>query len=198
MVIFGASGDLTKRLLVPALYNLACDGLLPDNFAVLGSATRPLSNEVFRAQLSGEEQGIKKFHTRKNFDQAIWDRLVSRFHYVSGSFDDLGAFKRLKDSVAQLDAEYRAGGNILFYFATAPRFFGALCANLRQVGFKDGPGWKRIIVEKPFGADLSSALQLNKEVLTHWDENQIYRVDHYLGKVFHANLPHRYCLACRT
>lgn len=188
MVIFGASGDLAKRLLVPALYNLACDGLLPDNFAVLGTATRPLSNEVFRAQLSGEEQGIKKFHTRKNFDQATWDKLVSRFHYVSGNFDDLDAFKKLKELVAQLDAKYQTGGNILFYLATAPRFFATICANLHHAGFKDGPGWKRIIVEKPFGTDLLSALQLNKDILAHWDEHQIYRVDHYLGKETVQNL----------
>jgi glucose-6-phosphate 1-dehydrogenase len=188
MVIFGASGDLAKRLLVPALYNLACDGLLPDNFAVLGTATRPLTTEVFRENMSGDDQGIRKFHTRKTFDQAVWDKLVDRFHYVSGSFDDVEAFKKLRQKVAELDAQYRTGGNVLFYFATSPSFFGTLCNNLYQAGFKEGPGWKRIIVEKPFGTDLESALRLNEEIIAHWDESQIYRVDHYLGKETVQNL----------
>jgi glucose-6-phosphate 1-dehydrogenase len=188
MLIFGASGDLAKRLLVPALYNLACDGLLSDNFAVLGTATRPLTNEVFRENMSGEDQGIRKFHTRKTFDEATWDKLVKRFHYASGAFDDLESFKRLRQEVARLDAQYNARGNVLFYFATSPSFFGMLCDNLHHAGFKDGPGWKRIIVEKPFGTDTESARKLNEVVLAHWDESQIYRVDHYLGKETVQNL----------
>jgi glucose-6-phosphate 1-dehydrogenase len=185
MLIFGASGDLTKRLLVPALYNLACDGLLSDNFAVLGTAMEPWTTEQFRAHMSEE---IKKFHTRKEFDQAVWDKLVSRFNYVAGSFTKLEVFETLKTQVKELDATYGAGGNVLFYFAVAPRFFGLLCDNLHATGFKEGPGWKRIIVEKPFGTDLESALKLNREVLANWQENQIYRVDHYLGKETVQNL----------
>ncbi|MBS1117807.1 MAG: glucose-6-phosphate 1-dehydrogenase [Deltaproteobacteria bacterium] len=185
MVIFGASGDLTKRLLVPALYNLACDGLLSDNFAVLGTAMEPWTTEAFREHMTTE---IKKFHTRKEFDQAVWDKLVSRFHYVSGSFTKLEVYETLKTEVKRLDATHGAGDNVLFYFAVAPRFFGTLCDNLHATGFKDGPGWKRIIVEKPFGTDLQSALKLNREVLANWQENQIYRVDHYLGKETVQNL----------
>lgn len=188
MLIFGASGDLTKRLLVPALYNLACDGLLAENFAVLGSANSEISSDVFRERMSSEDDGIKKFHTRKEFDQEVWDKLVSRFHYEPCSFDDPAGFARLKEKVAQLDAQYQAGGNVLFYFATAPSFFGLICDNLYYAGFRDGPGWKRIIVEKPFGKDVTSALKLNQELLAHWDEDQIYRVDHYLGKETVQNL----------
>ena len=185
MLIFGASGDLTKRLLVPALYNLACDGLLPANFALLGTAMDPLTTDSFRARMS---EDIKKFHTRKDFDQAVWDDLVGRFNYIQGGFADMAVFEKLKTEVARLDAEYKVGGNVLFYFATAPKFFGLLCDNLHAAGFKDGAGWKRIIVEKPFGTDLASALALNKEVLANWQENQIYRVDHYLGKETVQNL----------
>ncbi len=188
MLIFGASGDLTKRLLVPALYNLACDGLLSENFAVLGTATRPISDDDFRERMSGEEQGIRKFHTRQEFEPATWDKLVSRFHYQNGAFDDLDHFRRLRERVQELDTQYGCRGNVLFYFATAPRFFGTLCDNLKAAGFQEGPGWKRIIVEKPFGTDLASALKLNEEVLAHWDESQIYRVDHYLGKETVQNL----------
>ena len=185
MLIFGASGDLTKRLLVPAIYNLACDGLLSDNFAVLGAAMDELTTDSFRARMN---EDIKKFHTRRDFDQKTWDNLVSRFNYIPAGFADDNAFAKLKTEVARLDQQYRCGGNVLFYFAVAPRFFGLLCEKLHKHGFKDGPGWKRIIVEKPFGTDLASALQLNKDVLVHWHEDQIYRVDHYLGKETVQNL----------
>ena len=185
MLIFGASGDLTKRLLVPAIYNLACDGLLADSFAVIGTATDAWTTESFRERMTAE---IQKFHTRQVFDQAVWDKLVSRFHYVPGNFSEMSVFQTLKAEVARLDAEIGAGGNVLFYFAVAPRFFGLLCDNLHASGFKDGPGWKRIIVEKPFGTDLESARKLNREVLANWQENQIYRVDHYLGKETVQNL----------
>nr|HEX4313450.1 glucose-6-phosphate dehydrogenase [Kofleriaceae bacterium] len=185
MLIFGASGDLTKRLLVPALYNLACDGLLNDKFAVLGTATDAIDTAGFRERLSAD---IKKFHTRKEFDQGAWDKLVAKFHYIPGSFTDKATFDKLKPEVARLDKQYGIGGNLLLYFAVAPRFFGLLCDSLHDNGFKDGPGWKRIIVEKPFGTSLESALKLNKEVLANWDENQIYRVDHYLGKETVQNL----------
>ncbi|MDB5323679.1 MAG: glucose-6-phosphate dehydrogenase [Phycisphaerales bacterium] len=185
MLIFGASGDLTKRLLVPALYNLACDGLLNENFAVLGSANNPMTTEAFRENMNRD---IQKFHTRNQFDQDVWDKLVSRFHYTPAAFTDLDAFRKLKEQVSELGARFNTGGNVLFYFATAPRFFGLICENLHKAGFKDGPGWKRIIVEKPFGTDLDSALQLNRDVLAHWEERQIYRVDHYLGKETVQNL----------
>jgi glucose-6-phosphate 1-dehydrogenase len=185
ILIFGASGDLTKRLLVPALYNLECDALLSPHCAVLGSANEKLSDEAFRERMTGE---IQKFHTRKEFDKPAWERLVRRFHYTPGGFADLANYQLLKQRVAELDAEFNAGGNVLFYFATAPRFFGTICENLYKAGFKEGPGWKRIIVEKPFGTDLKSALKLNEDVLAHWDESQIYRVDHYLGKETVQNL----------
>ncbi len=185
MLVFGASGDLTKRLLVPALYNLACDGLLSNNFALLGTAMDPLTTESFRARMN---EDIKKFHTRKEFDQGVWEDLVNRFHYVQGGFDDVGIFETLKAEVARLNLEYTARGNVLFYFAVAPRFFGLLCDKLYRNGFQAGAGWKRIIVEKPFGTDLASALKLNEEVLAHWREEQIYRVDHYLGKETVQNL----------
>src|ERR1043165_5277920 len=185
MLIFGASGDLTKRLLVPALYNLACDGLLSESFAVLGTALDPLTTDSFRARMSTD---IKSFHTRKEFEPDTWDNLAARLHYMPGTFDDLPGFQKLKAEVARLDAQFKCGGNVLFYFAVAPRFFGLLCDNLFAAGFKDGPGWRRIIVEKPFGTNLDSALKLNAEVLAHWNENQIYRVDHYLGKETVQNL----------
>lgn len=193
MLIFGASGDLTKRLLVPALYNLACDGLLSENFAVLGTAMTSLTTEEFRANMSGESNGIRKFHTRNTFDEKVWADLASRFHYLPSNFDSVDDFKVLRQKVAELDAQYRTQSNILMYFATAPSFFGLICENLFKAGFQhetsgEGQGWRRIIVEKPFGTDTESARLLNKAVLAHWQENQIYRVDHYLGKETVQNL----------
>ncbi len=185
MLVFGASGDLTKRLLVPALYNLACDGLLSEHFALLGTGRDELTTESFRERMSAD---IRKFHTRKEFDPAVWDKLVSRFHYVAGDFTDNATLGKLAGEVRRLDGECAAGGNVLFYLAVAPRFFGVLCDKLAETGWKQGPGWKRIIIEKPFGTSLDSACALNREVLSHWDESQIYRVDHYLGKETVQNL----------
>jgi glucose-6-phosphate 1-dehydrogenase len=185
MVVFGASGDLTARLLVPALYNLACDNLLDERFALLGTAREPLTTEQFRERMSNS---IKLFHTREELDQAAWERLVRRFYYVPGDFRDREAFQKLKVEVAKLGKQHNTRGNVLFYLATAPGFFGTICTSLHQFGFKDGPGWKRILIEKPFGTDLKSARQLNEEILSHWEEEHIYRVDHYLGKETVQNL----------
>src|SRR5271166_4694116 len=113
MLIFGASGDLTKRLLVPALYNLACDGLLSPNFALLGTAMDDLTTDAFRERMSVE---IKKFHTRKEFDPKVWQDLVARFHYIPGGFSDMGVFEKLRGKVHELDAAHGAQGNVLFYF----------------------------------------------------------------------------------
>ena len=185
LLIFGASGDLTRRLLVPALYNLACDGLLSEHFALLGTALDPMTTESFRERMTID---IQQFHTRNSFDPAVWDDLVSRFHYIPGNFSELPVYETLKEEVARLTAQHGTEGNVLFYFATAPRFFGRICENLHVAGCKSGQGWRRIIVEKPFGTDLKSARELNAEVLAHWDESQIYRIDHYLGKETVQNL----------
>jgi len=171
MVIFGASGDLTKRLLVPALYNLACDGLLSENFAVIGSGRSDFSDEKFR-ELMGGADGLRAFHTRKEFDEAQCEKLLSRFHFHTGNIN-VEDFKELRKRVAELDEQFGAGGNVLFYCAMAPKFFGPLCDTLYEAGFQDGPGWKRIIVEKPFGPDLESARTLNTEILKHWPGHQI-------------------------
>ncbi|CAN5915091.1 glucose-6-phosphate dehydrogenase [soil metagenome] len=179
LIIFGASGDLTKRLLMPALYNLACDGLLPEQFAVVGIALDELTTDVFRERMS---QDIQTFHTRKEFDPGPWEHLCSRLHYIPGNFGDSAAYDRLRELVGRIDAEQGVGGNVLFYMAVPPSLFGLISGHIKQAGF-DGPGgWRRIIVEKPFGTDLPSARQLNREILSHWNEEQIYRVDHYLGK----------------
>jgi len=186
MVIFGASGDVTKRLVVPALYNLLCDGLLSRNFAVLGTGRTQMTDDDFRARMAGED-GLRTFHTRKEFDEAAAKDLLDHmyFHTADVAVED---FRKLKERVREVDARHGTGGNILFYFAVAPKLFGPLCDTLYEAGFNEGPGWKRIIVEKPFGTDLASARSLNREILSHWREDQIYRIDHYLGKETVQNL----------
>jgi glucose-6-phosphate 1-dehydrogenase len=180
LVIFGASGDLTKRLLMPALYNLACDGLLPQQFAILGIAMDEFTTESFRERMTA---GIKQFSTRKEFDAKTWDWLCPRLNYTPGKFDDPAAYARMSELVTQLDQQYQARGNVLFYMATPPSVFGLISDNLERAGFKtSSAGWKRIIVEKPFGTDLPSAIALNREILKYWREDQIFRIDHYLGK----------------
>ncbi|MBY0527642.1 MAG: glucose-6-phosphate dehydrogenase [Gemmataceae bacterium] len=186
IVIFGASGDLTKRLLMPAFYNLACDGLLPREFAIVGIALDKMSTEEFRNRMTAD---IKLFSTRKTFDEAVWNDLVGRFYYTSGDFGDLATFNKLAELVAKADAEHQAQGNIIFYMAVPPAIFGLISDNIDKAGFKKrAKGWLRIIAEKPFGTDLASALALNREMLARWSEDQIYRIDHYLGKETVQNL----------
>ena len=179
LVLFGASGDLAKRLLMPALYNLLCDGLLPSQFAVVGIAMDEMSEGGFRERMARD---IRAFNTRGEFDQAAWDSLCSRLYYTPGKFGDETAYHLLHELVARLDTQHQTGGNVLFYLATPPSVFGLIASHLDKAGFQKFPGWKRLIVEKPFGADLRSAQELNGQLLACWQESQIYRVDHYLGK----------------
>jgi glucose-6-phosphate 1-dehydrogenase len=186
MVLFGASGDLAKRLLVPALYNLACDGLLPERFALVGVALDDLTTGQFREKLSRD---VRQFSTRRDFDDRVWRDLERRLHYMAGHFDDAATFARLGQLVARVDAEEAIGGNVLYYLAVPPSLFGPISGQLARTGQTAGDrGWRRVIVEKPFGRDLASATALSRELLAHWREEQIYRIDHYLGKETVQNL----------
>jgi glucose-6-phosphate 1-dehydrogenase len=186
LVLFGASGDLTRRLLLPALYNLACDQLLPERFAVVGVARDVLSSEQLRERLGAD---LRKFGTRREFDPRCWDDLAARIHYLPGEFADPECYRRLVDVLARLDTEQQTGSNVLFYLATPPAVFGLIAGHLDQPGLRQRPrGWARLIVEKPFGHDLPSAQALNRQLLAHWSEDQLYRIDHYLGKETVQNL----------
>ena len=186
LVIFGASGDLTKRLLMPALFNLACDRLLPGRFAIVGIAMDQLTTEQFREKMTGD---VKKFTTRPKFDDDIWSEFVERLHYTPGNFSEPAAYENLAKIVEGLDAEYHTAGNIIFYMATPPSIFGMISEHIDAAGFKKREkGWIRIIVEKPFGHDLPSAIELNRQLLSQWKESQIFRIDHYLGKETVQNL----------
>jgi glucose-6-phosphate 1-dehydrogenase len=180
MVIFGATGDLTKRKLIPALLNLAQENFLSKEFAVIGFAGNDIDTKTFRKNL-GEEMPM---FTSDPIDLKQWDWLAQRTYYVKGDFLDPEAYKRLHQQIDEVDKTHSTGGNKFFYLAVAPRFFSPIVEQLGNANLtKEEQGrWTRVIVEKPFGHDLGSAKQLNcdlKKVLT---EKQIYRIDHYLGK----------------
>jgi glucose-6-phosphate 1-dehydrogenase len=183
MVIFGASGDLTRRKLIPALYNLAIDQLLAPNFAVIGVASADLSNATFREQL-------KQDLPEGPLDEKVVAWLQERVYFVRGSFEDPKLFQTLAASVREVATRHQLAGNLLHYLAVAPAFFGPIIRQLNQVGLaKEVDGaWRRVIVEKPFGRDLASARALNADIKTELSESQIYRIDHYLGKETVQNL----------
>jgi len=180
MVIFGATGDLTSRKLFPALYNLAKSNLLSREFAVVGVARNDYSTEQFRKIMSDQ---LQTFATSK-VDSDLRDWLLRRLYYVSGEFNDPAVYAKLAQTLAEVDKSHNTHGNYFFYMATSPAFFGTICDNLgesRLAAEKDGQ-WRRVVFEKPFGNDLESAKALNQQVRKVLAENQIYRIDHYLGK----------------
>ena len=180
VVIFGATGDLAKRKLVPALYNLLHAKLLPKQFAVLGVSVDQLDTPELRSRLS---QDIQEFAT-ETVEMELWDWFASRIYYQPGDFRDPNLFKKLKDVLAGVDKEQGTPGNYLFYLATAPALFGEIVRQLGAAGLvnEESGRWRRVIIEKPFGRDLDSARALNKEIKSILGESQIYRIDHYLGK----------------
>jgi glucose-6-phosphate 1-dehydrogenase len=191
LVIFGASGDLAKRKLIPALYQLQAAGYLPDRYAVIGFSRTPMSDEQYREAMREELQrragdGTSASGTGSSgATVAPDDPLVRALHYQAGNNDDRETFLQLKERLDHLDAELGLGGNRLFYLSVAPEFFPAIIRNLAAAGLIHGRGdasWSRVIIEKPFGTDLASARELNAIVTSVLDESQIYRIDHYLGK----------------
>jgi glucose-6-phosphate 1-dehydrogenase len=180
MVIFGAAGDLTKRKLIPALYNLRKANLLSENFAVIGVARAQMSSEEFRNRLNDDMQ---HFATEK-VDPEIWQWVKERLFYLAGDFGDDQTFASLKELLTQTDQDHKTGGNYFFYLATSPDYFAPIVKKLGAVGLTEESGdyWRRVVIEKPFGRDLDSARLLNQELKQVLRENQIYRIDHYLGK----------------
>ncbi len=181
-VIFGASGDLTSRLLLPALYNLAATGLLPERFAIVGVARSVHTADEFRQDLLDALQA----HATRDVDPQLAQRLVAHAAYVSGSIDDPETFSKLKATLEEIEADAGTQGNRLFYLAMPPDTFEPIARQLARAGLSregaSGTPWRRVVVEKPFGTDLASARALNRALLEVLTEDQIYRIDHYLGK----------------
>ena len=187
MVIFGAAGDLTKRLVVPALYNLVGARRLPDEFRIVGVDLASKTTEEWRTGLTETMQGFIGSDAEfavDHIDQNVWQWLADRMSYLQGDLTNAEMYRRLDTHLAGLDKTAGTAGNRLFYLAIADRFFSVAVAGLGAAGLvteKDGQ-WRRVVIEKPFGHDLNSAKALNAEILKHLQENQIYRIDHFLGK----------------
>ncbi|MFM8766112.1 MAG: glucose-6-phosphate dehydrogenase, partial [Spartobacteria bacterium] len=186
LVIFGATGDLTHRKLVPALYNLAADGALPPAISVVGFARRDKSDEVFRTEL---EEAARKF-SRQGINDDLWKNFASNICYHRSEFDKIEGYEALARRLDEMDATRGTGGNRLFYLAAGPDQFEVILENLRKSSLnKARPGsWSRVIVEKPFGTDLPSAKRLNDLVENAFDESETFRIDHYLGKETAQNI----------
>lgn len=187
VVIFGASGDLTKRKLVPALYNLAVDGFFTAPSNIVGVARRPVPEAEFRSQLRA---GLEEFSRRRPVDDAVFGGVGARLHYVAADFSNQADFPRLRDAIAEIEQRNGTPPNRLFYLAIPPEHIAAVTKNLASVGLlEDGEDrWARIIVEKPFGTDLASARTLNGALRGVVGERQVFRIDHYLGKETVQNL----------
>src|SRR5690242_19107003 len=180
MVIFGAAGDLTRRKLIPSLYNLAKYNLLSREFAMIGIARNPMTTDEFRAKVVAD---LKEF-VQDPVDPDLQEWFERRVFYITGEFADLGTYQQLKDLLQKVDKDHATHGNYFYYLATAPDFFGPIVQHLAAIGLmtEDNHRWRRVVIEKPFGHDLESARLLNRQLLRVAEEKQIYRIDHYLGK----------------
>ena len=185
LVLFGVTGDLSRKKLMPAVYDLANRGLLPPGFSLVGFARRDWEHEDFAQVI---HDAVKE-HARTPFNDTVWQQLAEGIRFVPGEFADDAAFDRLAETVAQLDEERGTGGNYAFYLSVPPKFFPEVVAQLKRSGLSsppEGPSgrrpWRRVVIEKPFGHDLASARQLNEIVNSVFGSDSVFRIDHYLGK----------------
>lgn len=190
LVIFGATGDLTARKLLPALYNLTREGQLPPHFACVGFARRDKSDEQFRAEMY---DAINKYSRVKPIDQELWQTFSQQIFYYKSEFDNAEGYKKFDSYLKDLDSKFGTKGNRIYYLSTQPSYFPAVVKNLGVSGLiydpeKTTDKWSRVVIEKPFGHDCASAIELQKSLSEHLKEEQIYRIDHYLGKETVQNL----------
>ncbi|MDA2934386.1 glucose-6-phosphate dehydrogenase [Acidobacteria bacterium AH-259-D05] len=179
IIIFGATGDLTKRKLVPALYSLARQNLLPGGFSILGTARRSLSHEEFQARM---KEAVDQFFLSGPVDSSEWDNFAAGIFYIPTDIGNRKSLEPLGELLAQIDQERGTSANRLFYFSTPPDLYAPIAQMLGSVGLNCSQGWTRVIIEKPFGHDLESMRRLNQQILEVFSEEQVYRIDHYLGK----------------
>ncbi|MEU0398156.1 glucose-6-phosphate dehydrogenase, partial [Streptomyces sp. NPDC006208] len=180
LVIFGVTGDLSRKKLMPAVYDLANRGLLPPGFSLVGFARREWQDEDF----AQEVHDAVKQHARTPFREEVWQQLIQGMRFVPGTFDDDDAFEQLKSTIEDLDKVQGTGGNFAFYLSVPPKFFPKVVRQLKKHGLADQKegSWRRAVIEKPFGHDLASAVELNQVVHEVFPSNEVFRIDHYLGK----------------
>jgi glucose-6-phosphate 1-dehydrogenase len=185
LVLFGATGDLSKRKLFPALYSLYKGGLLPNQFAIVGVARKNKSHEDFREDV---RTFVLEFSRYNELDHDVWETFAAGLYYYGLDVTDASGYTGLKTLLDELDLKCDIPGNRLFYLAMAPEFFGTVSLNIMAAGFKDSRGWNRLVIEKPFGHDFESAQILNDQIQEAFSEEEIYRIDHYLGKEMVQNI----------
>jgi glucose-6-phosphate 1-dehydrogenase len=179
IVIFGANGDLTKRKLMPALYRLAYERRIPPAFAVVGNSRTGMSDEAFREKM---RESVERYLEDSPFDAALWDAFAKNLYYLSGDVSKGDLYDALKQKLADIDDSQKTEGNVLFYLSTQPSYYAPIAGQLGSVNLDKGSGWRRLVVEKPFGHDLKSARELNDAIHAVFAEDEVYRIDHYLGK----------------
>jgi glucose-6-phosphate 1-dehydrogenase len=188
IVVFGASGDLAKRKVIPAMFDLAQHNSLGERFAILGFARTPMTDESFRSNL---DEAAKTISEVGPIDPEKWNAFAGNLYYLSGDYADPNAYTQLANRLAETDEQHQLGGNRLFYLSTPPEVYPVIVEHLGHAGLarpSSPDAWVRIVIEKPFGRDLASAKELNKIVLSVFEEDQVYRIDHYLGKDTVQNL----------
>lgn len=184
-VIFGASGDLTKRLLIPSIYNIAAYNALPEKFAVIGLAKDEMNDQSFKDKVA---QDLKEFGKRQ-FEESLFNTMSQNFYYMTADFANQSVYTQIKEKIEQIDKLWSCKASVTFYLAVSPAIFEMVTNHLAEAGFAKMDGRiTRIILEKPFGHDYQSAVALNESLHKHWDESQIWRIDHYLGKETVQNL----------
>jgi len=179
VVIYGANGDLTKRKLLPALYRLAYERRLSPGFAVLGISRTPMSDDQFRERM---HESVAKFLEDSPFDEDVWTGFAQSLHYMAGDIEDPASFTNLAARLKEIEETRHTAGNVLFYLSTQPSQYAAAAKGIGAAGLATGNGWRRIVIEKPFGHDLASARELSDRLHEVFHESDVYRIDHYLGK----------------
>src|SRR6516225_9675166 len=179
IVIFGANGDLTKRKLIPALYRLSYDRRLPASWAVLGNSRTEMSDDAFRDRM---RDSAKHFLEDTPFDDALWSKFAANLFYLPGDMSDPEMYAGIGRRLQEIDKTHQTAGNALFYLSTQPSYYEPVITSVGKAGLAHGEGWRRIVIEKPFGHDLASARHLDDCIHQVFDEKDVYRIDHYLGK----------------
>src|SRR5581483_11387820 len=179
VVIFGANGDLTKRKLMPALYRLAWEGRLAPGFAVIGISRTAMSDDDFRGRM---QDAVKKYLEDSPFDEELWRSFAQGLYYLAGDVMNPESYQQLRKCLEEVENARQTSSNVLFYLSTQPSQYAPVAEGLGKAGLARGEGWRRIVIEKPFGHDLTSARELDARLQKVFDESQIYRIDHYLGK----------------
>jgi glucose-6-phosphate 1-dehydrogenase len=179
VVIFGANGDLTKRKLLPALYRIHFEGRIPPSFAVIGNSRTPMTDDQFRDKM---RESVEHFLEDSPFDADVWESFAKNLFYIAGDLADNAFYQQLAAKLNELEASHHTAGNALFYLSTQPSYYGTAVSGLGSANLQSGNGWRRLVVEKPFGHDLESAHDLDRKIHAVFPETDVYRIDHYLGK----------------